>query len=107
MLVTLADILAARDEFNQPPCSLGVEMFNEHYPNGLEVRDDLYVLPNDLGLPLSYIRWFVEALKGELTVVVACSPPGVPTRDGYLMKAGMIGKFCDYKEYLKRYEEAK
>jgi hypothetical protein len=82
-------------------------MFNEHYPNGLEVRDDLYVLPNDLGLPLSYIRWFVEALKGELTVVIACSPPGVPTRDGYLMKAGMIGKFCDYEEYLKRYEEAK
>lgn len=106
MRITLEDILAARDEFGHPPCEEGVEAFKEYYPNGLEVRDALYVIPIESDQPVGHARWLVEALQGDLMVVFPCAPPGVPTRDGYLIKAGNIGKYCDYEEYLKRYQEA-
>lgn len=103
MLISLDDVLAARSELGNGPCAEGVEWFKEHWPNGVEVRGGLVVVPPEIQTDVDsifYVRWLVEALKPEIEVVLGSRL----SANGYLMKPGGIGKPCDYEEYRRLYE---
>lgn len=102
MLISLDDVLAARDELGQGPCAEGIAWFKEQYPDGLEVRHGLAVVPPGKDDRVEYFRWPLEALGLEIQVVLYVS--GTGEGSGYLMLPGGIGKRCDYEEYRRRYE---
>jgi len=112
MLITLNDVLAARNDLGDGPCDQGVQWFQEVFPQGVEIRDGLVVMPRRRWHGGSYVSWLVQALKLDVEVIWeseiqrAMEPDMSGFKVTYCRGIYLVGCYCDYNLWLRHYEEA-